>query len=89
MKQLRAEIGHDFNRFINDYAQQLRNFTPVDKGTAKRGWQVVYRNQIGDRDNYSVIRNRVPYIDVLEKGHSKQAPRGMTEPALKRTRRPR
>jgi|15BtaG_2_1085339.scaffolds.fasta_scaffold16778_3 hypothetical protein len=87
LKQILAEIGHDFEQFNKAYISELKAVTPVAKGTARRGWRSVYRNQLGKQTNYPVIKNDVPYIDVLEQGHSKQAPRGIINPANKRTRR--
>ena len=60
---------------------QARKATPVDQGRARRGW----RKEQGFRQ-VSVV-NRVPYIDALEDGHSKQAPNGITGPAVRETLR--
>jgi len=89
MKQLRAEIGHDFNKYINDFFKSLVKLTPVDTGRAKRGWVKNYNNQIGEKTSYILFTNRVPYSAVLDNGHSKQAPKGMFNPTLKRTRQAR
>lgn len=47
--------------------------TPVDEGTARNGWQ------IDDAGEMTRVQNMVPYIGVLNDGHSKQAPAGFVE----------
>tara|TARA_R110000851_G_scaffold111960_3_gene235873 strand:+ start:2030 stop:2347 length:318 start_codon:yes stop_codon:yes gene_type:complete len=74
----------------NDLFSGVKQLTPVDTGTAKRGWKMARRGK-----GY-LITNNVPYITVLDKGRhmtsrgmrgSVQAPRGMTGPTLKRVSR--
>lgn len=57
-----------------EYFQALRDRTPIRTGRARRGWiaESVNRGDVDDRRIY----NKVPYIQYLEAGHSKQAPRG-------------
>ena len=89
MRDLRAEIGHDFQKYVDDFFKSLVKLTPVDTGRAKRGWVKNYNNQIGEKTSYILFTNRVPYSAVLDNGHSKQAPKGMFNPTLKRTRQAR
>tara|TARA_R100001230_G_C5616297_1_gene126698 strand:- start:35 stop:325 length:291 start_codon:yes stop_codon:yes gene_type:complete len=63
-------------RMQDDLHKEVVSATPVDTGRAKRGWR---RNSEG-------TRNDVPYIGRLDKGHSKQAPDGMSRPALNRVK---
>ena len=51
--------------------------TPIDKGGARRGWRLenTYREKR--------VVNRVPYVDLLEQGRSKQAPRGILGPTVR------
>ena len=35
MKDLRAEIGHDFQKYVDDFFKSLVKLTPVDTGRAK------------------------------------------------------
>jgi hypothetical protein len=63
------------------FYEEVKRATPIDKGKARRGWKIQRSNQQWR------VNNRVPYIDVLEKGHSKQAPKGMIEPAIQQTMR--
>jgi hypothetical protein len=50
--------------------------TPVDTGRARQGWEVTTPQKFGDD---GVIENSVPYIEVLNNGHSKQSPAGFIE----------
>lgn len=50
--------------------------TPVRSGNARRNWT----KKTTARD--FVVENRVPYIERLEQGSSKQAPRGIIGPTL-------
>lgn len=87
---LRAEIGHDFDKYADAFLRNIRALTPIDTGKARRGWKKTYRKQYekgGVQKQYTVVENAVPYVQFLEQGHSKQAPDGMIDPAIKRTRR--
>lgn len=56
--------------------QEARGKTPVKTGYARSKWT---RTQ--STDNFEVA-NRVPYIEKLEAGASRQAPRGIIGPTL-------
>ena len=60
-----------------DTLETARAKTPIDKGQARRGWRLEpsYRQKN--------IVNRVPHIDALENGHSKQAPNGILGPTIR------
>jgi hypothetical protein len=64
----------------NDIFRSVKNLTPVDTGKAKRNWRLL-RRQFG-----FMVLNSVKYITFLDKGSSKQAPRGMTQPTFERLR---
>ncbi len=51
--------------------------TPIDQGQARRGWRLESSFKM------KKIVNRVPYIDLLEKGRSKQAPNGILGPTIR------
>lgn len=55
--------------------------TPIRSGNARRNW-----NKSTRKDGFSV-ENRVPYIERLNAGSSKQRPRGIVGPTLTETRR--
>lgn len=67
----------------NLYANEVRSRTPIDQGTARRGW----RKRTSGKDK--IIENRVPYIERLEQGWSRQAPKGFTDQAVDATIRKR
>ena len=81
MKQLEREKEAFIDGMTDELLVQARRFTPVDKGQARRGW----RKEKSFRQ--TSIVNRVPHIDALENGHSKQAPNGITTPAVRETLR--
>lgn len=59
---------------------QARAHTPIRTGNARRNWT----KEVKDRD--FTIENRVPYIERLEQGWSKQAPNGIIMPTIKSVR---
>jgi len=75
------DLEREKDLFIDRVAQDIKSIavqkTPIDQGVARRGWRLegTYREKY--------IVNRVPYIDVLEKGHSKQAPDGILGPTIR------
>ncbi len=58
-----------------------KRYTPKRSGNARRNWQRQ------SNDTGFAVENRVPYIERLEAGSSKQAPRGIVRPTLRETRR--
>lgn len=63
------------------YLEEAQKATPIKSGRARRGW-----NKDVKRQGFSV-NNNVPYIGRLEEGYSRQAPKGITGPALRRANR--
>lgn len=59
-----------------EFKSQVVPRTPIDQGRARRGWQ---QRQSGK--NISV-ENQVPYIERLERGYSRQAPKGFVNQAI-------
>jgi HK97 gp10 family phage protein len=80
LDDLRDEIDNEFSDMIKQLADEVqtdaRANTPIKSGNARRNW-----NKAVSKDNFTVI-NRVPYIERLEAGASKQAPRGIIGPTL-------
>jgi len=72
------------NHFLDDFYKEVKKTTPVREGRAKRGWRQRGKYDIARKGSQTVIENRVPYIGVLDEGSSKQAPRGMTDPAFRK-----
>lgn len=79
LEMIQKVIEEEKTALQNSYAAEVRSRTPIDKGTARRGWQK--RTSGKDR----IIENRVPYIERLEKGYSRQAPNGFTHQAVTAT----
>jgi hypothetical protein len=77
MRSLEREKETLHTRVASDILEVARSKTPIDQGKARRGWRL----ENGFREKRIV--NRVPYIDVLEQGHSKQAPNGILRPTLR------
>jgi len=85
MRRIEKEVSEISNFQIEeriDYATDtLKVVTPVDTGRARLGWK-----NTKTYDSYGfrggTILNRVEYIDVLNNGHSKQAPKYFIEQVL-------
>lgn len=77
MGELEREKDRFIDRMTDELLVQSRRYTPIDKGQARRGW----RKEKSYRQ--TSIVNRVPHIRALEEGHSKQAPNGITKPAVR------
>ena len=73
---IQSEIKLLVARLADEVLVDAKANTPVKTGNARRGWNKKI-NQIG-----AVVDNRVPYIERLEAGASKQAPRGIIGPTL-------
>jgi hypothetical protein len=88
MKELYSEVNRELDRFFDALNTEAKALTPVKTGRAKRGWRRAGNASIGQGATTEVvITNPVPYIAVLDKGSSRQAPQGMFEPALKKVTR--
>ena len=86
-KALRKAI----NGITDDLYTEIKQKTPVDTGFAKKSWQK-------KKGRTNVISSDVDYVAILDKGRhkavgrkgmagSKQAPKGMTGPAIKKIER--
>jgi hypothetical protein len=65
-------VGRDMKQVREDAYKFFVKTTPIDTGNARRKTRLA-----GD-----TIRADYPYAKVLDKGRSKQAPRGMTRPTI-------
>jgi hypothetical protein len=72
---LEREIDQVQSFILEEFRRQVIPRTPIDTGQARRGWQT--------RQNS--VENRVPYIERLERGWSKQAPTGFVNQAISAT----
>lgn len=90
LKNLKAEVGRDLDQYVDDLMQNLRTHTPIATGNARRNWVKKFdKRKLGNDSKYTLARNDVEYIERLDEGWSGQAPRGIVEPAVKRTRKKR
>jgi len=76
-----SELEREKDRFIDRVAKDIKDVavktTPIDKGQARRGWR------LESAFKQKRIVNRVPYIDLLENGRSRQAPNGILGPTVR------
>jgi hypothetical protein len=75
---LKNSIDQIVRSITTDLFDSIKKLTPVRSGRAKRGWRMNKQS----KTSYQV-KNRLPYIDRLDAGYSKQAPKGMTRPAIR------
>ena len=86
-------IESTLERAVDTFFQELntvaKSKTPVDTGRASRGWRYTRRYTVGYAG--TLIENTVGYIGLLDKGSSRQAPAGITVPAIREvlSKRPR
>jgi len=74
----RGQIG--IHEKIDLATNTLQAVTPVDTGEARKGWKnKKHRSLSGE---VGEIYNEVEYIDTLNRGHSKQAPKYFIEQVL-------
>jgi hypothetical protein len=77
MRQLEREKDALMTTIAEDIKSVAVRKTPIDQGQARRGWRL--ENAYKEKR----IVNRVPYIDLLEKGRSKQSPNGILGPTVR------
>ena len=77
MDGLEKEKDRIVDQNAEDTLDLIVSKTPIDKGQARDGWR---RENV--KDGFNIV-NRVPYIDLLEKGRSKQEPRGILGPTTR------
>ena len=87
MKDLRKEVHQPLDRMARDIYLEIIKTTPKRTGQAQRAWTKP-ENVSPDDFNAVITTNRLPYIERLEDGWSKQAPDGFIQPSIdKITRR--
>jgi HK97 gp10 family phage protein len=73
---LNKELSRLVQRVAAETDSSARANTPIKTGHARRSW----RKQVDDKG--FTVENKVPYIERLEAGASRQAPRGIIGPTL-------
>jgi len=72
------EVEEQVDAVAQIYLEEAQRATPIKSGRARRAW-----NKDVQRQGFTV-ENNVPYIGRLEEGYSRQAPKGITGPTLRR-----
>lgn len=74
--ELKRTLKQTVNELRDEVYSKARDNTPVKTGNAKRNWK-----KRGANTGFSV-ENKVPYIERLEAGASRQAPKGIINPTI-------
>lgn len=91
--ELKKQIDVDLRSFAQEFTHQLMATTPIRTGFARNSWSNIYSGKsVGEGGLIPLAKNTAEYIGVLDgqspRGYwSSQAPRGIVEPALKKTRK--
>ena len=76
----KGDFKRDLSSFVSQLAEDVykdaQANTPIRTGNARRNWQKTVTS------NSAVIQTKVPYIERLEAGASRQAPKGIIGPTL-------
>lgn len=75
-QSLKRDLATFVKELANDVFIDVKANTPVRSGNARRNWTKTVT------DTSAVIQNKVPYIERLEAGASRQAPKGIIRPTL-------
>lgn len=79
-EEIEKIVKKEIEFLADTYQSEVKKRTPIDTGRARRGWSK--RSATG---NNKEIRNKIPYIERLEGGYSKQAPRGFVNQSITST----
>ena len=76
------KLNNSIEKMLSDVANETKRvaqaYTPKRTVYARKNW-----TKETDKDGFSVA-NTTPYIQFLEQGTSKQAPRGITKPTVRK-----
>jgi HK97 gp10 family phage protein len=76
IRDLKKTLDETVKQLADQVFVAAKSNTPVKSGYARSQW-----NKAVTKENF-VVKNQVPYIERLEAGASKQAPRGIIGPTL-------
>ncbi len=76
VRDLKRELETIVKKTAEVTETTARNVTPIKTGNARKNWKKTVRPET------FTVENRVPYIERLEAGASRQAPRGIIGPTL-------
>ena len=74
---IEKDIAQQVRLIANDLFSTLERYTPKRSGRARSNWR------LKGKDTSYRATNATPYIQRLEKGYSKQSPKGMARPAIR------
>ena len=76
------DLVKQVDQLIDDVSQRTlktaKANTPIRSGRARRSWTID-----SSGPGSFEVQNSVPYIEQLEKGRSRQAPRGIVKPTVR------
>ena len=78
VNELEKKFDQLLERISKKTLQIAKAQTPVRTGRARSGWTE------SSSDDGFFVQNNVPYIEQLEKGRSRQAPKGITKPTVRK-----
>jgi len=81
LKFIGRSVTERVDEIATIYEEEARKATPIRSGRARRSW-----TKDVNRQGFKV-ENNVPYIGRLEEGYSKQAPKGIVRPTVRRAKR--
>lgn len=81
IRDIEKQTGDIVAKYAELYYQEASTVTPIKSGKARGAWR-----KNADSQGF-VVENRTPYIERLEEGYSRQAPRGITKPTITRVNR--
>ena len=76
ISNIESEAARLIKNISDDTEEIVKANTPIRTGNARRNWSETVTPKSFQ------IKNQVPYIERLEAGWSKQAPKGMVGPTL-------
>jgi len=69
---LSSYVDQVITKLVPDIQSEIARRTPIKTGQARRGWNT----------RKATIENKVPYIERLEGGYSRQAPNGFVRQGI-------
>lgn len=82
MQHLASSFERAVDELIEDINTDIKKQTPVRTGFARKQWRQTTPYRFGFSG--TIIENRAPYIAILDRGSSRQAPNGIVQPVLNR-----
>lgn len=80
VREIRRDIEQQIQKLSEEVNATAKATTPIKTGRARKGW-----NKKTNPQGFTV-ENRVPYIERLEAGASRQAPKGIIGPTLSKVK---